>query len=116
MTDPSFIKKERLEEFKQLSDGEDDFLIELLDKFIPNTKELLDTSQKAIQESDLEKIKFNMHTLKGASLNIGLTRMSEFVLELYNKQTYTDLEKFAKDLKTLQSLLDEVISYRKSLT
>ena len=88
MPDTSIFNQEKLNELLEISDGDFSLIRDLLEKFISSTTELLAASDKGMIENDYKKIIFCMHSIKGASANLGISEMTEFAksLEMAGKE------------------------------
>ena len=68
----------KIEELKTLVDKDDpDFLIELLEDYMNDSKENLKAIRYAIQAKDTVTVVKTAHTLRGTSSNIGAVNMTE---------------------------------------
>ena len=113
-----------------LSDGNEEFEVELLKIFFVETKTQLQVLSRAIHESDLPTIEHLAHKLKGSSGNIGflglyqhasllehqarsgkLTPNAETAeTEQYPKQKHL-LDRMVQDLATIQTFLEGQASF-----
>ena len=65
------LSKDKIETILDLANGDDCVLIELLQSFLKDAKELSEEINSAAHNLDWEKLQFNVHTLKGLSGTIG---------------------------------------------
>ena len=73
----------KIEELKTLVDKDDpDFLIELLEDYMNDSKENLKAIRYAIQAKDTVTVVKTAHTLRGTSSNIGAVNMTELSKQL----------------------------------
>jgi signal transduction histidine kinase/CheY-like chemotaxis protein len=76
----------------QISDGNTDFEQELLQIFVTDTQEHLDTAQSALTHGDYEAVARAAHHVKGASANVGLTEMQTIASKLEYQSQQQNLD------------------------
>ena len=76
------INKETIQTILELSDGDNCVLLELLQSFLKDTKELSEEINTAVHNLDWEKLQFYVHTLKGLSSTIGAKPLFELCKKL----------------------------------
>ena len=88
--------------------------IPLIELFLDTTDLNLNAINAAAKGADNEIISFNIHNIKGASLNLGLEKISvitEQMSLLNNKGSFADIEKRVEECKVelieLRSLLEK---------
>jgi len=72
----------RVDELRELSDGDDSLLIELLDVFFKESPARIAGLRAALASHDIRSVRMVAHTLKGSSRNIGATQLAEYCQEL----------------------------------
>lgn len=77
------LSKDKIDEILELTDGESSILIELFQSFLKDAKELSEGIKDAASNSDWEKLKFDVHSLKGLCGTIGATKLFD-VCEVLN--------------------------------
>ena len=77
------LNKETIDELLNLTGGDESVLIELFESFIADGKQLSGGIKTAADSSNLEKLKFDVHTLKGLCGTIGANSLFE-VCKLLN--------------------------------
>ncbi len=107
------IDKEKFEQFLQLGNGSTDFFVELLDKFIQSAEKILDDCKKSLQNKDEEDVKMQIHTLKGSSLNLGFTKLANFLIALEDKLNSVEFSVSESDMDELDKMMSEIKSFRK---
>ena len=112
----SVISEERVQELRVISDGNDSLLIDLLDKFLTNTRQLLDTCVLDISANNHERIKRTLHTLKGSSLNLGLVKMTDLVVGSYDRAREGVFENLESEVKLMIDHLEEIQKYKATLS
>ena len=95
------LNKETLDAILELAEGEGSVLLELLQSFLNDAKELSEEINSAVHDLDWERLEFNVHTLKGLSGTIGANPLFEVCKELHN-----DLK--SGNIKTAVSLANAV--------
>lgn len=101
-TGPVFDRKHAME----ITDGNTEFLKELIEMFNGDYPEKLDGISKAIKGKDFNALDKTAHSLKGASGNLGLTRVYELALELEKMGKAKDIEWADKTLDELKEELE----------
>ena len=77
------LSKETIDELLKLTGGDESILIELFESFIADGKQLSGGIKTAADSSNWEKLKFDVHTLKGLCGTIGASSLFE-VCKLLN--------------------------------
>ncbi|CAN1208757.1 Hpt domain-containing protein [Tumidithrix helvetica PCC 7403] len=70
------------EYLQQISDGDLEFELELLQVYIDDTRIHIDATKAAIAEGDFLKIEQEAHHIKGASGNVGANDVHAFALAI----------------------------------
>jgi HPt (histidine-containing phosphotransfer) domain-containing protein len=91
--------------------------VELLESFLARTRIHLSNAERCLVDSDLEKLKFTIHTLKGSSANVGVAGLSQLCSELEKQlKQGNDIESVSPRLKAIctefevsQQLLSELM-------
>jgi len=101
----------KIEELKTLVDEDDpDFLIELLEDYMNDSKENLKAIRYAIQAKDAVTVVKTAHTLRGTSSNIGAVNMTELSKQLEHLGNEETLEGAVELIDRLDVELVEVKS------
>jgi HPt (histidine-containing phosphotransfer) domain-containing protein len=102
------LNKETIDGILELTGGDESILIELFESFLDDAKELSGGIKTGADTSDWEKLKFDVHTLKGLCGTIGANPLFE-ICKVLNDDV--------KDGKyeTLIPLANEVIEKYKDL-
>lgn len=79
------LKRETISEILDLAGGDDVILIELLSSFLDDAKQLSKGIEEAVKRSDWQKLKFEVHTLKGLCGTIGAKPLFETCKVLNNE-------------------------------
>lgn len=109
------IQNEKLEELKELSGGNNDLLIDLLDKYITNAAKYIAEARSGLEAGDVQKVQFAVHTMKGSSLSLGLSQLGEILTDLNSRAKNGDIEGFSEKIDTIEKLVVEVEHYHKEL-
>lgn len=96
------LNKETIDGILELAGGEDFILVELFQSFLEDAKELSEGIKSAADNSDWEKLQFDVHTLKGLCGTIGATPLFE-VCKVLND----DLK--SGNMSTAVTLADECV-------
>lgn len=107
----------RLEE---VTDGEVEFVQELLDAFVESSTSDVDNIIKAIGSSDTKTLKLSAHSMKGACLSMGLNRAGTlcFFIEkgaegLLEQEVYNGLNSNVS--KQLEALHENLVSAKAAI-
>ncbi|MAT39404.1 MAG: hypothetical protein CL946_07345 [Ectothiorhodospiraceae bacterium] len=84
-----------------------DFLNQLYDLFLEETPALMNELSYAVQVSDLEKVRFNAHTLKSNAATLGANRLRELCASMEGCGKTNDLDCAMSHLK------DTILEYKK---
>lgn len=79
------LSKETIGSILELTGGDDSILIELFESFLVDAKELSTGISNATVSKDWEKLKFDVHTLKGLCGTIGANPLFE-ICKTLNEQ------------------------------
>ncbi len=94
--------------------GGEGFFVEMLDKFIAQTAEILDDVRKSRAAGDAEKCRGLLHKLKGSSLTIGADDLARHVLRSYEQaQAGTMVEESA--VAEMDACLSALREHRKTI-
>lgn len=103
------LNKETIDGILELAGGEDFILVELFQSFLEDAQELSESIKSAADSSDWEKLKFDVHTLKGLCGTIGANPLFE-VCKVLNDDLRNG------KLETAVGLANEVIAKYEELT
>ena len=108
-------KKTRVEKWvKEILEGDEEFLLEVLEGFFENVTSQIGIIRQAISEGDAEVVRREAHSIKGGAANLTADALSKIAFELENigrsgvleksietleklEQAFSRLERFAKD-------------------
>ncbi|KAM3115158.1 GAF domain-containing protein [Phormidesmis sp. 146-33] len=96
------------EHLHQISDGNTDFEQELLQIFVTDTQEHLNTAQTALATGNHEAVARAAHHIKGASANVGLTEMQTIASKLDHQSQQQNLEEAPQLLLALAHSIQTV--------
>jgi HPt (histidine-containing phosphotransfer) domain-containing protein len=68
----------RVNDLRELSDGNDDLLIELAEIFLRDGAARISTLRDAVTAREPQAVRMIAHVLKGASRNIGATKLADY--------------------------------------
>lgn len=89
--DPKLLGREILQKFNAIQrPGRPDVTKKIIDYYLQNTPESMEVLQRAVANNDMDGTRFEAHSLKSSSLNIGAEKLSAL---------YRTLEMEAKALK-----------------
>lgn len=109
---PQLISEEKMKEFR---DWGKDFLLEILDVYISSTREQLNKSRKAYLANDLKSLHHHLHTIKGATANIGFTEAYNVILPLEKSCRSGDHSSFPEEIEKIDNLVKRIEDWRGGL-
>jgi signal transduction histidine kinase/CheY-like chemotaxis protein len=97
-----------LNELIQITRGDKDFLMLMLEAFIKNTGELLETMQQHLLEDDYPQIAEAAHRLLPSAQQLGLARVTPLLLKIENR--YLRKENYRRDKTLITKCIKEIKS------
>ncbi|MDX8399425.1 MAG: response regulator, partial [Gallionellaceae bacterium] len=88
--------------------GDQEIYLAVLEKFIPNQGEVVESIQKALADADVKKAERLAHTLKGIAATIGAEALSELARQLEVSMRQDDATQYAQQLQSIATEMDEV--------
>ncbi len=98
-------------QLSQLSDGNQDFEVELIKLFFVETKTLLILLAEAIALQDLRRVEHIAHQLKGSSGNMGFRAMSQIAGQLEQQAQQQNLNLASSLLHELTQRILEIQNF-----
>jgi HPt (histidine-containing phosphotransfer) domain-containing protein len=105
-------KKQFLENFQYF---DNEVVLEIINIFIDEYPERMETLKKNIDEKDFEQLKFNAHSLKGVVANFVAPEVQELARQLELKGASNELSGAESIYKELHEKADLVIEELKEL-
>ena len=87
------LNKQKINAILELADGDTIVLIELLNSFLKDIKELSDDINSAVYNSDWKRLGFKAHTLKGLAGTIGANPLFEICKKITDSLEKDDTTK-----------------------
>ena len=106
------ISPEKFEEFLELGKGSPSFLVRILNVYIENFKKLTTLCWQHYKKGDRKSLKFEIHTLKGSSLNIGFNFIAEFLINLEDRLSGLSAGELKEALEELESYTKILEKYK----
>jgi CheY-like chemotaxis protein len=103
-TSPSFD----LSELIQITRGDKDFLLLMLEAFIKNTSELHDSMHQNLLEDNYPQIAEAAHRLLPSAQQLGLTKVTPLLLKIENR--YLRKENYRRDAALIKNCMREIKS------
>ncbi|AFY74591.1 HPt domain-containing protein [Synechococcus sp. PCC 7502] len=97
-----------LEYLNQISDGDEEFELELLNLFIEDAKQHLAVAEAAIKTQDFKTLEREAHHIKGSSGNVGAQTMQTVAYALEQQSLKQSLEEVPEKIESLKSYLQEI--------
>ena len=95
------------EHLHEISDGDADFEIELLQMFVEDAQTHIDAVKEAVEENDWQKLGREAHHIKGASANVGAKPM-QLAAEKLEQMVHQQQEGFSDVLLELEAFLHQI--------
>jgi histidine phosphotransfer protein HptB len=99
------------QQLRQLSEGNEEFELELLHIFLTETRSLLHQAQQAILRRDAPPLAHIAHQIKGGSGNIGMREIVRIARELERSAQERDWESAANQLEQISRSLNYVQNF-----
>lgn len=96
---------------REITDGDMEFLKELIEIFKADCPERLAGISRAIKEKDFNALDETAHSLKGSSGNLGLTRVYELSWKLEKMGKAENIEGANKTFKQLEEEIERFNSF-----
>ncbi len=93
---PSPLDPDILQGLRELGEGDQDFLGELIDIYLEDSARLMARIEEAIRQGNADQVREAAHTLKGSSGNLGAVAFSKVCLEMEMAGRAGDLTKAAQ--------------------
>ena len=107
------ISNEKMEEFMDL--GGREFVLNIFGAYLETARRVLKKCIEALNEKDFQKISFHIHTLKGSSLNLGLTQLGEELGEFESTVYHMDEAGIQVFFKDLENKIQLITNYKQKL-
>ena len=92
---------------REITDGDMEFLKKLVEIFKADFPERIERISRAIKEKDFKALNETVHSLRGSSGNLGLTRVYELALKLEHMGKAKNIEDADKTLDELKEKLEK---------
>ncbi len=99
------------QQLRQLSEGNEEFELELLHIFLTETRSLLQQAQQAILRRDAPPLAHIAHQIKGGSGNIGMREIVRVARELEQSSQLPDWEGAANQVEQITRSLNYVQNF-----
>lgn len=100
-----------LEQLNQISEGDIEFEIEVLQVYMEDVLQRIEKSREAIANSDSLQIIKEAHHIKGSSSNVGALQMRDLALQIEGLNLNQDLEKVSEILDSMRVKIQAVDSF-----
>jgi len=112
----SMVNDEKLKELTELSGGNNLLLIDLLEKFVVNAAKYIEKAKSGINNKNKEDVQFAIHTLKGSSMSLGLSKLGELLTRMNADIKNGIYENCMAEILLVEQMVAEVDKYRKTIT
>ena len=85
-------------------------VFELLKLYIATTSEDLENAQTAIRKFNAEQVHFSMHSIKGASGNMGFTELFEIAKEIDDRAMLNSLDGIDPLVRNFRTKYEQLIT------
>ena len=108
----SSIDRQRLDELKELGEGEDGFLRTIITQYLDDTRVRIATIEQCVNQLDAGGLRTAAHGLKGSSANLGATTLVNLAQQL---QLAAESKAFTRAADLLPELVREFTSVAQEL-
>lgn len=105
-SDARELDSSMLDEIRDLADGDEDLLGEIIDTYLDDVLQRLSTLRAAVAERDAERIHRTAHTIKGSSANLGLLGMVDTCRAVVEAGRAGDLDDIDARLAAIEAAFD----------
>ncbi len=98
---------------QQLAAGDFSFERELISAFLVDNEQRLQALESALQAKNLERLKSEIHIIKGSCGNMGAKKMQEIACQLHQIETLSEVEQRSDVFKDLKAEFEQVRDYFK---
>jgi CheY-like chemotaxis protein len=113
----ALINMETVQSIRELqSEGEPDLFVELVEIFLSESEKLLQKARQAVQEADSEGYRQVVHSMKGASSNLGIELVSSKAADLERLVKDGNFEEAAAQLDVLEDIYAQSCAALSKLT
>lgn len=98
-----------IQHLSEVSNGDNDFVKEIIRMYLNQLPELIAAIKGSVSKKDAEELRINAHSLKGASLNIGASKMAETCKILEECGKNSDLTGAVEKLSALDELKGKTV-------
>ena len=95
------------EHLHEISDGDADFELELLQMFVEDAQTHIDAVKEAVEQNDWQKLGREAHHLKGASANVGAKPM-QLAAQTLEQMVHQQQAGFSDILSDLEGFLHKI--------
>ena len=94
--------------------GNEGLLNRIVEMFLAQITQKQQALQKAVNDQDIEGVRFTSHAMKGVSGDVGADAIREKASSIENKAKRDDLTEIAQDMQELDSLIEQTIAVMQS--
>ncbi|MEM7255102.1 MAG: Hpt domain-containing protein [Pseudomonadota bacterium] len=95
----------------ELKDIVGDGIDEIIDAYVTDGRELIETMTEALSQSDCEKLRAASHQLKSSSANVGALVVSEMMKEIESHAKNGDVPSISSVFSSAANEFDRVVEY-----
>jgi HPt (histidine-containing phosphotransfer) domain-containing protein len=95
------------EHLHEISDGDADFELELLQMFVEDAQTHIDAVKEAVEQNDWHRLEREAHHIKGASANVGATPM-QLAAQKLEQMVHQQQQGFTEILSDLEEFLHQI--------
>ena len=103
------------EHIKSVTDGDKDFIKELVKLYLDDNKSRIATIEKIIRDKNYDALLMEAHTLKGASSNLGAEKVADLASEMEKDAKTGNFENMEGLFSQLKSAFELTVSELENL-
>jgi HPt (histidine-containing phosphotransfer) domain-containing protein len=108
---PSQERPVEIEQIREVADGDPEFERELIETFLTDSEEQIQSLEVALREKDADEIRVRAHTIKGSSANAGAKRLQEVACEMERIGSSNELEEAEAVFSLLRAAFEQAREY-----
>ena len=113
--DTSVMDSERYASLRSLGGDSDELIVELLQKYVESGEREIQGIKDSGNSRNSEQLRRHLHTIRGASLNLGLNAIEGVLSKMHDQARAEDYERFEAQIALLQEEFDRVVRLKQDM-
>lgn len=107
MTEQAVLDPSALDQIIEDTGGDTEFILEIIDEFLGNTRELIEGIESACVAGDAAAARMAAHSIKGTSASFGARALSALALDIESRCRDGDLAGAAERIPQLRGAFEQ---------